>query len=246
MSSRNIKATIAYCGTHYLGFQKTKEGPSIEEALEKAFAQILRKEITIQAASRTDRGVHARGQVMNFFSAIDHLPALQKSVQAVLPKDIALLSLEFAEPTFHATLDCHSKEYRYFICNGPIQLPFYRQESWHYPYTLHMCSMQKAADFLIGEHNFAAFCNQKLEPEEGVRKIDSITIETLPENRLQIAVIGNRFLYKMVRTLVGTLVYIGAGKIPLEELPLILQSRDRTKAGMTAPAKGLFLQQVNY
>ncbi|HSX04404.1 MAG TPA: tRNA pseudouridine(38-40) synthase TruA [Rhabdochlamydiaceae bacterium] len=244
---KNIKATVAYAGTHYLGFQKTKEGPSIEESLEKALAQILRKEVRIQAASRTDRGVHAQGQVIHFFTEVENLSALKKSVQAVLPKDIALLSLEFASADFHPTLDCHSKEYHYFICNSPFQLPFYRDLSWHYPYSLDLELIRKAAKMLHGAHDFSAFSNQKLEdPESGVREIYSLTAEALPQSRMQISVIGNRFLYKMVRTIVGTLVYIGQGKIPLESLPLILQSRDRTQAGVTAPAKGLFLHKVNY
>src|SRR6266852_132111 len=121
---RNIKAVIAYRGTHYFGFQKTREGPSIEESLEKAFAQILRKNVTIQGASRTDRGVHAQGQVINLFAEHDDLNALKRSVQAVLPKDIALLSLEFAQDDFHPTLNAISKEYYYCICNGQFQLPF--------------------------------------------------------------------------------------------------------------------------
>lgn len=244
---RNIKAVIAYSGTHYLGFQKTKEGPSIEESLEKGFAQILRKEVTLQGASRTDRGVHAQGQVINLFSDVENLPALKKSVQAVLPKDIALLSLEFEKPDFHPTLDAHSKEYRYYICNSSFQLPFHREFSWHYPYPLDIDLMQKGAKQLIVKHNFSAFSNQNDEkPEDSVREIYSLTIAPLPNHRLQIAIIGNSFLYKMVRNVVGTLVYVGQGKIPLDSLPLILQSQDRSKAGVTAPAQGLFLYKVNY
>ncbi|HSX11925.1 MAG TPA: tRNA pseudouridine(38-40) synthase TruA [Rhabdochlamydiaceae bacterium] len=244
---KNIKAIIAYSGSHYFGFQKTKEGPSIEEALEQALFRILRHQVTIQAASRTDRGVHAQGQVVHFFASVEDLAALKRSVQAVLPKDIALLSLEFATPDFHPTLDCHSKEYHYFICNDSFQLPFHRDTSWHYPYPLDIEKMQKAAEFFIGTQNFSAFANERLEnSEEAIRTLYTLTVQTLPENRLQISVVGNAFLYKMVRTIVGTLVYVGQGKIPLEKLPLIIEAQDRTQAGVTAPAHGLFLHKVNY
>ena len=245
----NFKAIIAYCGTHYLGWQKTKEGPSIEESVEKAFSQILQEKITLQAASRTDRGVHAHGQVINFLTekqGID-LSTLKKGVQAVLPRDISLLYLESAPEQFHPTLDCTSKEYQYFLCNDSFQLPFHRDYSWHWPYPLNLELMQKAAEQLQGKHDFSAFTNERLEDsKDAVREIYSFRVVPLPEHRFKFSVTGNRFLYKMVRNLVGTVVYIGAGKISLENLPLIIKSRDRTQAGITAPAYGLSLKEVFY
>jgi tRNA pseudouridine38-40 synthase len=240
---RNIKATLVYAGTHYFGFQKTKAGPTIQQTLEEALFRILRHPVSIQAASRTDRGVHARGQVVNFFTSHPDLEQLKKSVQAVLPKDITLLTLEEAEAAFHPTLDCRSKEYHYFICNGPVQLPFQRAISWHIPRPLDLAKMEQAAAHLLGERDFSAFSNQR---PGGVRHLYAITISSIEEDRLRIAVAGNAFLYKMVRNLVGTLVYVGLGKIDPEAICAILQSGDRAQAGVTAPAHGLFLHKVNY
>lgn len=246
---KNIKATVSYNGTSYFGWQKTREGPSIEESLEIAFERILQEEVKLQAASRTDRGVHAYGQVVNLFSQKEDLDLsiLKRGVQAVLPKDISLISLEFASDAFHPTLDCHSKEYLYQICNSPVQLPFHRDFSWHYPYSLNFEHMQKAAQFLQGKHDFSAFTNQGSEvSENAIREIYSLSITAMPQERLQFSIIGNRFLYKMVRNLVGTIVYIGQGKIVLENLPAILESRDRKLAGITAPAHGLYLNKIFY
>lgn len=246
---KNLKATLAYRGTRYFGWQKTKEGISIEESLEAAFGRILQERVTLQAASRTDRGVHAYGQVINLFSTQEELdlPAVKKGVQAVLPWDISLLSLELAPLDFHPTLHSHSKEYLYILCNSPFQLPFYRELSWHCPYLLNLELMEKAARILEGEHDFAAFTNQGNDPpKDTIRTLYTLTLTPLPEKRLQFSLVGNRFLYKMARNLVGTLVSIGRGKISLDALPMILEGKDRTMAGMTAPAHGLFLNKVFY
>lgn len=241
----NNKAIIAYDGTHYLGWQKTKMGPSIEEMLERALKQVLQEEIVLQAASRTDRGVHAMGQVVNFFTNKSvNLEKLKISLQGVLPKDIVLLNLEEATSTFHPTLDCVEKEYHYTICNTPFQLPFHRNFSWHFRYPLDLAMMRQAAELIVGERDFSAFSNERLE--DSVRKVTEIKIEELSEGRILICVIGKSFLYKMVRNIAGTLVYIGCGKIALEELPRILESRDRRLSGMTAPAHGLCLKRVSY
>lgn len=242
----NIRCQIAYVGTHYLGWQKTQMGPSIEAALEKALEQILQEKITLQAASRTDRGVHAEGQVINFFSQKSplDLSRLHRSVQGILPKDISMNAMERATLDFHPTLDCKAKEYEYLICNKSVQLPFHREFSWHYRYPLNLDLMQQAKSVLIGTHDFSAFSNERTN--DAVRTIYSIDIKVLADEQIYISVIGNAFLYKMMRNFVGTLVYIGCGKIPLEKLPAILASRDRTQAGMTAPACGLCLKKVFY
>lgn len=244
---KNIKLTISYLGTPFLGWQKTKMGPSIEEALEKAIAQILREEVQLQAASRTDAGVHAEGQVVNFLTAreIPDLRKLQRSLNGVLPKEISVLAIEEMEADFHPTLDNCGKEYHYFICNGQVQLPFHRHISWHFPYPLDLTLMNLAAHELTGTHDFSAFCNENaLSARDGVCTIDKVEVISLPDDRLRISVRGHNFLYKMVRNLVGTLVYVGCGKIALADIKSILTSGDRTKAGVTAPAHGLFLKEV--
>jgi tRNA pseudouridine38-40 synthase len=243
----NVKGLLAYEGTRYLGWQKTKMGPSVEECLEKALSQMFQRDFVLQAASRTDRGVHAEGQVFNFFLCEEvDLRKLQRSLNGLLPKDISLLRLERMREEFHPTLDCTGKEYHYQICNTSIQLPFHRAFSWHYPYPLCVEAMREGAAHLIGTHDFSAFCNEKLGEKNAVRHVDLIEIRQLPEGRLCIAVKGNHFLYKMVRNLVGTLVYVGCGKLNVEDLPRILENRNRVHAGMTAPAHGLSLKEVFY
>lgn len=238
---------VAYEGTHYLGWQKTGAGQSIEETLENALRQVLREEISLQAASRTDRGVHAEGQVVNFLTKTEDLRLIKRGVNAVLPKNIAVKKVEIAEASFHPTLDTKGKEYHYFICHGSVQLPFHRNFSWHIPAPLALEEMKKAARYLIGTRDFSAFCNeQALSTRTGVCTLREITLTSQADERLCIAVIGDNFLYKMVRNLVGTLVYVGMGKISADTIPEILESRDRTRAGITAPAHGLFLKEVFY
>lgn len=220
-------------------------GPSIEESLEKALFQIYHIPIELQAASRTDAGVHAEGQVVNFrLQTPPDLYKLQKGLNALLPKDIAVRDLALATENFHPTLDASSKEYRYFICNDFVQLPFHRKFSWRFPYPLDLEAMQRAIRHLLGEHDFSAFSN--LRVENGVRILSAIEIIPLPERRLCFSIKGNHFLYKMVRNLVGTLVYVGCGKLLPEDLPAILKSKDRKRAGVTAPAHGLILSHVFY
>lgn len=238
---RNIRSLIAYNGTHYFGWQKTRMGPSIEETLELCLQQILQHPVELQAASRTDRGVHAEGQVVNFFTdkpKVD-LKKLHLSLAKMLPKDISPLALEEVETSFHPTLDSKGKEYQYQICNLPIQLPFLKDYSWHIPTPLDLPSMLIAKEFLLGTHDFSAFTNERTD--DTIRTIHSIEIEP---GLFKIK--GDKFLYKMVRNIVGTLVYVGLGKIPPTEIPTILSSRNRALAGMTAPAHGLCLKQVFY
>ena len=242
---RNIKLVVAYDGTDYLGWQKTKEGPSIEADLQEALEQILQHPNSLQAASRTDAGVHAEGQVVNFFTphTID-LSRLQKSLNGLLPDQLSILDMAEMSHSFHPTLDCIGKEYHYNLCLGPYQLPQLRHYSWHYTYPLDISQMKQAASLLTGIHDFSAFTCEPQENNE--REVFSIEIDLLSPLRLQIRVSGNRFLYKMVRSIVGTLVYVGCGKIAPEQISAIIASKDRCLAGMTAHAHGLMLKKVFY
>lgn len=246
----SIKLTVAYDGGGYLGWQKTSMGPSIEQALEEVIAQILQENNPLQAASRTDAGVHAKGQIVNFTTQklIHDLNKFKVSLNCLLPKDIAIMKVEEVPIDFHPTLDCTGKEYHYMICNAQAQMPHYRHFSWHYPHKLDINAMREAVPTLIGEKDFSTFCNFKKNSSYAhyVRRIESINILEIEEDRLRIEINGNNFLYKMVRNLVGTLVYIGCGKIPIDQLKDIVNSHDRTKAGMTAPAHGLCLNRIFY
>lgn len=246
----NIKLTVAYDGTNYLGWQKTKTGPSIEDSLLKALQQILQEEISLQAASRTDAGVHAEGQIVNFITNRTDitLDRLRYSLNCLLTSDISVLSAEQVPLDFHPTLDCTGKEYHYTICNTAVQLPPYRLYSWHVPYTLDYAAMQQASEMLTGTHNFESFCNfrKQSQYENYTRTVTRITLLRLPEGRLKIEVCGNNFLYKMVRNIVGTLIDVGRDKILVDAIPAILKSGDRKQSGVTAPAHGLSLFRVHY
>lgn len=244
----NVKLILSYLGSPFLGWQKTKLGPSIEESLEQALQQILQHEVKLQAASRTDAGVHARGQVVNFFT---HQPTalrrLKHSLNGLLPKEISILSAEIMPDDFHPTLDCVKKEYTYHLCTAAVQLPFFRHTSWHFPTFLEIPLMRKGAQHLLGSHDFSAFCNERqLWDRDPCCNLEYIEIVSLPGKRICIRAIGDHFLYKMARNIAGILVYIGCGKISADAVPQILLDKDRRKAGITAPAHGLALQQVFY
>lgn len=238
----NIRLKVVYDGTRYLGWQKTAMGPSIEEALEVALTKFLGEEVALNATSRTDAGVHARCQIVQFHTNKEELSRLYKSLNSMLPRDIAVWEINtvdtFSKPT--------SKEYRYSICNGPVQLPPHRHYSWHIRQPLNLEAMRQAAKKIVGKRDFSAFCNvKKNEPYEShVRTVFGIEINSIEENRLAIKITGDSFLYKMVRNIVGTLCYVGMGKIDLQAVDSILESQDRTLAGMTAPAHGLCLEKV--
>jgi tRNA pseudouridine38-40 synthase len=244
----NIKLVLAYFGSSFMGWQKTNMGPSIEEALEQALQQILQDKVKLQAASRTDAGVHAEGQVVNFLMKEPRcLSRLRYSLNGLLPKEISVLSAEEMPETFHPTLDSFQKEYWYHLCYAAVQMPFFRQTSWHFPYSLDLDLMREEAKYLIGTHDFSAFCNERqLWDRSPICTIEKIELVSLPKERLQFIIVGDHFLYKMVRNIVGTFAYVGCGKLARGALPEILSSKDRKQAGMTAPAHGLVLKRVIY
>ncbi len=245
----NYKLIVSYRGTDYKGWQKTSLGNSIEGMLEQSTFQILRKQVRLQAASRTDAGVHAEGQVVNFLTdtPISDMGRFLHGLNGTLPQDIRILSIETMPTHFHPTTDAIGKHYTYWICNHQVQLPFYRHLSWHFPYPLDIALMQEEAQHLLGTHDFSSFCNERaLWTRNPVCTIDAINIFLLEANRLSISFKGDHFLYKMVRNLTGTLVYVGCGKIPPQTIPSILETKARALAGVTAPAHGLTLKEVFY
>ena len=246
----NIRLLVAYDGTHFLGWQKTKEGISVEETLETTLSLILQEPIALQAASRTDRGVHAEGQVINFYCSSLKIP-LQKvliSLNQLLDDAIVVREIAFSPLDFHPTLLCKGKTYHYNVDYDKVQLPQHRLYSWHVPYALNLDSMQIAKDYLIGTHNFKALCNdiQNRDYRDYIRTIQAIEILNLPEKRLQFAITGDNFLYKMVRNTVGSLIDVGRGKLDPYLFPQLLKKELRSNFGVTAPAHGLFLHQVHY
>lgn len=243
-----IRGILAYEGTPFLGWQKTNMGPSIQESLEKALSTILQKQTQVLAASRTDAGVHARGQVISF--SLDKeldLDRLKIGVNALLPKEISLLHLETVSSSFHPTLHALEKEYHYELIQGIKSSPFLYPYTWHIPYPLDWELMEEAASLFIGTHDFSSLCNERaLHSNSPICHLSHISFHQKEPLQYRICVIGNRFLYKMVRNLAGTLIYVGLKKIKPHAIEGILKHKQRSQAGVTAPAKGLFLHQVRY
>jgi tRNA pseudouridine38-40 synthase len=245
----NVALKLTYDGSSFLGWQKTVMGPSIEGALESCLAQILQETISLQAASRTDRGVHAEAQWVNFIckKKID-LQKLKRSLNALLPTSIRVLAAQAVPDCFHPTLHVLHKEYHYHVTQGTCQLPRDRFFFWHVPCLLHMEAMEKACQYLIGEKDFTSFCNfrKNLCYPDKIRKIERVEIYKNSEKKLLFVLEGKHFLYKMVRNIVGTLIYVGMGKLFPEMIPEIINSKSRNRAGMTAPAHGLTLKKIYY
>lgn len=245
---RNIKLTIAYDGTNYHGFQvqaRTKE-PTIQGVLEERLTLLTKEEVKITGAGRTDAGVHARGQVVNFHTSAN-IP-IQRFVQAVnsvMPVDIVALQAIEVPEDFHARFSAIGKVYSYTIYYSKIPSVFERYFSYQIPYHLDIDNMKKAAGFLIGEHDFSSFRASGSEVKSSIRKIERIDID-YHNPIIKLTFEADGFLYNMVRIITGTLIEIGRGKIAPEELKDIIAACDRDKAGPTAPAKGLCLEQVIY
>ncbi|MBN1955737.1 MAG: tRNA pseudouridine(38-40) synthase TruA [Anaerolineae bacterium] len=240
-----VRAIVAYEGTDYHGFQRQAIEPTVQGVLESALAQVTRQQPPVLAAGRTDAGVHAEGQVIAFDVEWRHsLEALQRALNAVLPRDVAVWKTEQAAATFNPRFDAHSRCYRYTIYNAPVRSPLARRTSLHVPRPLDRQAMQEASRCLVGRQDFAAF-GRPPQGENSLRRV--LRAEWSGELPwLYFDIEADAFLYRMVRSLVGTLLQVGWGKITVEDLARILASRDRECAGPTAPPRGLCLVRVNY
>jgi tRNA pseudouridine38-40 synthase len=240
---------LSYDGTAYFGWQKTDVGPSIEQTLQQVLETILQQSIVLQAASRTDRGVHAHGQVVNFFSdkPILNFEKFHFQLNSMLPKDIRVLEVSKERGSFHPTIDVLEKTYVYTISASFFQLPIDRHYAWHVYYPLDLALMKEAASHLIGTHDFKGFTNRKIDEvyEHHVRTIHDISF-VQNGDQIQISISGNHFLYKMIRNIVGTLVYIGCNKLPIHVINSLMTEKNRKLAGITAPAHGLSLFKLKY
>jgi len=243
---RNIKLIIEYDGTNYYGWQKQLHQKTIQETIENSIERITGEKVNIYGSGRTDRGVHATGQVANFFTE-SRIPSekFKYAINSVLPKDIIISHSEEVDSTFHSRYSAKGKEYKYLIYNRETPSPILRNYAYYVPYELNFELMQEAAKDFIGTHDFAAFMSSGSSVKDTVRTIYDINL-TRNNELIQLRVRGNGFLYNMVRIIVGTLVDIGIGKINSSCIPEILSSRDRQRAGHTAPPQGLYLEKVYY
>ena len=242
-----FKVTLAYDGTDFVGWQRQAEGVSIQGVLEDALREFDRSDVPVTGAGRTDAGVHALGQVAGFTLARDFASEIVvRALNAKLPETVRVLSAEEAPASFHARFDARSKTYRYRIWNGDVLTPFERRYAWHVPAALDVDAMDAAARLLEGTHDFAAFQAGGSDVATTVRTIGQSTIRHSPSAMIEYDVTANGFLRHMVRAIVGTLVEIGRGRRPPGWMRDVLASRDRSAAGRTSPARGLFLERVEY
>ena len=250
---RNLKLTLAYDGTEFHGWQVQPGVRTVQQEVQQALAHVVRHPVALIGASRTDAGVHARGQVAHVHTSCS-LPVenLRRAVEDRLPADVSIVHAADAPPDFHATRDAHRKLYRYTLFHASRRpVPELATRCvWHVWHALDLERMRIAADVLVGTHDFAAFASRGSQARclchrSSVRTIYGIDLQRRYD-RVWIAVEGGGFLYNQVRIMVGTLVEIGRGHWPSERIPAILESKNRTQAGPTAPAEGLSLEWVRY
>ena len=243
---RNIKLTIEYDGKCYNGWQKQPDKPNIQGEIERAIYNITKEEVELIGSGRTDAGVHALGQVANFKTnsniAIEKLPL---AINSQLKNSIIIKNAEEVDERFHSRYNAKHKTYRYIINNSKTGTALYRNLEYCFPIKLDVAKMKEAAKYFEGEHDFKAFKSSGTSGKNSVRTIYKAVVKEEGENII-IELTGNGFLYNMVRIISGTLLEVGLGKISPKEIPEIIESKDRQRAGKTLPAHGLYLVEVKY
>jgi len=244
---RNIKLLIEYDGTNYQGWQVQPKGPTIQGILEEKIGLLTGQPVQLFGSGRTDSGVHALGQVAHFKtqSQMD-IHTIQRALNSLLPHDIVIQKAEEVDEGFHARKYSKSKIYEYRILNRNLRSAFHRGYVWHIPQKLNLTEMKKATQSLIGEHDFSAFRTVGSPTRTTVRRVIRAEWKRGRDGLIRFEIEANGFLKQMVRSIIGTLVEIGKGRMEAAEIREILNSRDRKEAGPTAPAQGLFLKEVKY
>lgn len=243
---RNIKLIIEYDGKGFNGWQKQPNKLNIQGEIEKAIEEITGEKIDLIASGRTDAGVSSLGQTANFKTNSNiEASKFAYAINSKLKKSIRIKNAEEVDEKFHSRYSVKSKKYRYTINNSLHGSAIYRDLEYHFPFELDIEKMKKAAKYFEGEHDFKAFKASGTSSKSSVRKIYKAEVFK-KDDRIYIELTGNGFLYNMVRIISGTLLDVGIGKIIPEEIPNIINSKERIKAGKTLPAKGLCLVEVNY
>lgn len=245
-SMKRIKLTVAYDGTDYCGWQIQKNGVTVEEVLNRALSRLTGEKITVIGASRTDAGVHARGNVA-VFDTDTRIPAerIAYAVNALLPEDVVVVRSEEVPAGWHPRKCVSVKTYEYRILNREFPDPVRRRDTYFVSFPLDLERMRQAAGYLKGTHDFKSFCSAQTSVEDTVRTIYSLDVEKAGD-LFTVRVRGNGFLYNMVRIIAGTLAGVGRGYFEPEEVERMLEEKDRTKAGVTAPPQGLTLVGIEY
>jgi len=257
---RRIRLDLAYRGTSYCGWQRQDGCPTVQGEIEAALLCIVGEPLAIRGSSRTDTGVHALRQVAAFDTSARIPPErFSFALNANLPQDIRVICSSEVPPDFDPVGDCIRKRYRYLIDDGPVLSPFLTGAVWDYRFgTLDADTMHEAAQTLVGEHDFASFQSAGSPRQSTVRRIYDISVRrralpfglpdadgTTPQG-IALEVEGNGFLYKMVRTMVGTLTAVGNGRRCKEWIAQVIAARDRCAAGVTAPPEGLYLDNMTF
>jgi len=244
---KNYFITIEYDGSNYHGWQRQKGVLTIQEVIESRLAIMTGENITVWASGRTDAGVHALAQTAHFLSRTKIPPdALWRGLNSLLPEDIVIKELKTVPRKFHARFHAKSKVYEYRVLNRPLRSALQRNYIWHVPHELKLEAMQEALKILKGEHDFKAFQASGTKVKNTVRTLFRAEMAKKPGDVLIFTFEANGFLRYMVRNMVGTLIDLGKGKFSVDQIKEILESCDRQKAGMTAPARGLYLVEVKY
>ena len=243
---RNIKAVISYCGTAYHGFQRQDNAVAVQNVLEEKLSELTNAAVKINGCSRTDTGVHDNEYCFSFLTE-HNIPcqSLIRGLNSKLPDDIAIHHCEDVSEDFHARFSCIGKEYQYVILNKPTRDPFMADRAFHYPFPLDDELIAKAAQDIVGSHDFSSFCGIAGLKDDNVRNIEYVKLQR-EGDIVRIFIKGDGFLYNMVRIIAGTLIYINEGRIAPDAIPCILASKDRNNAGKTAVPWGLYLNKVFY
>lgn len=243
---RQVLLKIKYLGTNYHGWQVQDNAVTVQEKLQDAIEVILGERLDVTGCSRTDAGVHANEYccTIKTESLVDCFK-LQGGLNAKLPEDISVFSVSDVDLDFHPRYSCKGKQYVYKIQNSAAKDPFLEGRALHYPQSLDVELLDKAAKDFVGTHDFSAFCGAKSDIEDCRRTIFDASV-TRDGDLVTFSVTGDGFLYNMVRIMVGTLLFINEGKIAPDAILAILSGKDRTSAGRTAPAHGLYLNKVYY
>lgn len=243
------KATISYDGTLFSGFQRQSHARTVQEEIEKTLQKLASGQpVPIHGAGRTDAGVHAYGQVIHFdLPQKRDLEKLRFALDTQTPDDIDVVDLAIVADDFHCRYQKHSKTYEFLVDNGRPKNPMMRHYATHYPYPLDINKMQEAIKDLVGTHDFTGFTSAGTSVENKVRTITEATlVQDDKTGFLVFTFSGNGFLYKQVRNMVGTLLKIGNGRMPVEQIKVILDSKNRQLAGPTPAGNGLYLKEIRY
>lgn len=243
---KNYLLTITYDGTNYHGWQVQNNAPTVQKAMQDAIEQILGVRESIVGCSRTDSGVHANMFCCNMRTEMDlNEEKFARSLNAVLPRDIAVRSVTEVPYEFHARYDCVSKRYKYLILNSKNRNPFLENRALHYPFEIDVEALNAEAKSFLGTHNFSSFCSAGSSVDDKTRTIKDIGFER-KDYVVEFHIEADGFLYNMVRIIVGTLLDVNSGKIEKGKISEIIEKKDRKYAGKTAVACGLYLDKVNY